>query len=270
MIVHAEPHAGSAPRAAFEGAIGRRDAFVGQSALPREPTSRSTAADVIPRHDVVGRISRLGRSFDIERQDVNRIAPRLLVEAFRPRIEPCTVPPRFLNERSSLSPTTTHDRLDKARLRVMPVDRDGAVLHRMAQKVHTSKCFLGWNLAIPLERRLSLRHEQRARRTDLYRPLLVRGHNSTSMVIRLLNEAGDALDVVIGLGWQADHEIELATTPTSGERRIDGTEQVIFRHVLVDDIAQPLSASFGSEREPTLLLAGDEPCHVNAKRIESL
>ena len=90
------------------------------------------------------------------------------------------------------------------------------------------------------------------------------------MVIRLLNEAGDALDVVIGLGWQADHEIELATTPTSGERRIDGTEQVIFRHVLVDDIAQPLSASFGSEREPTLLLAGDEPCHVYTKRIESL
>ena len=64
----------------------------------------------------------------------------------------------------------------------------------------------------------------------------------------LLTEARNAHDVFIGLGRQADHEIELHLRPTVVERDLHGAFELFFRDVFVDDVTHALRAGFRRER----------------------
>ena len=150
----------------------------------------------------------------------------------------------------------------------MNIDR--LVLHTVAQKIHAAQRLLGRNLAIPLERRLRLGNEQRDRRAHPHVTAMLGRHGSLRPIVGALHKARDALDVVVGLGGQTDHEVELAAAPSRLKRSVDGPEQVVLRHVLVDHVAQALRTRLGREGEATLLLPRDELGHVDAERVEAL
>ena len=65
-------------------------------------------------------------------------------------------------------------------------------------------------------------------------------------------QVGDSRDVLVGLGRQAHHEIQLHRTPTSLERRRTRLKQIFFRHVFVYHVAQTLGACFRGECQPAL------------------
>jgi hypothetical protein len=66
----------------------------------------------------------------------------------------------------------------------------------------------------------------------------------------LLGELGDLQHVLVGLGRQPAHEVELDLPPAGPVRRRDGVDEVLLGDHLVDDLAQPLAAALGREVSP--------------------
>ena len=223
-----------------------------------------------PRHDA--------RGFPLRLRDFRRIdshvgrspPPGILQEELGPRIETCPSAPCGLHPVSRLPPAAAHDGLDEARRRIVPMDIDRLVLHAVAQQVHAAQCLLGRNLAVPLERRLRLRDEQRDRRTHAHVATMLGRHGGLRPVVGALHKARDALDVLVGLSRQSNHEVKLAAAPPRFERGIDSPEQIVLRHVLVDHVAQALRTRLGREGETALLLSRDKLGHVDAERVETL
>lgn len=50
--------------------------------------------------------------------------------------------------------------------------------------------------------------------------------------------------ILLGLRWEADHEIELYAVPACLKRILCGAQQVFFLHSLVDDVTQTLGSGF--------------------------
>ena len=70
--------------------------------------------------------------------------------------------------------------------------------------------------------------------------------------ITLLTRSAIPCKILVGLGRQPDHEIKLDPPPAALDRRLDRPQQVLFGHILVDDIAQALRSGLGRERQPAL------------------
>ena len=152
----------------------------------------------------------------------------------------------------------------------MPMHVDGAILHAAAQHPHAAQGLLGGNLAIPLKRRLRLRDKQRTGHRHANGTALLGRGRLLRTVVGALHQARDALDIVVGFGGKADHEIELATAPAGGEGRVHGPEQVFLSHLLIDDVAQALRAGFRGERQTALLAPGHQAGHVHAEAVQTL
>ena len=101
------------------------------------------------------------------------------------------------------------------------------------------------DLALPLERGMGLGHEGRDRNIETLTlaPGPLQG---------LSAQLNDALQVGIGLGRQADHEIELDEIPAPGKQRLDGCQDLVFVKPFVDDIPQPLGPGLGRDRKTSL------------------
>ena len=112
---------------------------------------------------------------------------------------------------------------------------------------------LDGQLAEPLERRVRLRHEAGDGDRDLAAALAL---DLGVEVDDLLGELGNADDILVRLRRQAHHEVELDLLPALTEGSAAGLHEVLFRHALVDDVAQALRARFrreGQARLPHLL-----------------
>ncbi len=66
----------------------------------------------------------------------------------------------------------------------------------------------------------------------------------------LLKQIGDGQDVLVGFGGQTDHKIELDRLPAGLKGGGSRVEQILVGHPLIDDVAQPLGASFRGKRQP--------------------
>ena len=62
------------------------------------------------------------------------------------------------------------------------------------------------------------------------------------------HRADDGLHIVVGLGGQADHEVQLQGGVPGREGLPGGVEDVGLAHVLVDHVAQALTSRFRSQR----------------------
>ena len=81
---------------------------------------------------------------------------------------------------------------------------------------------------------------------------------------------GDLEDVLVGLGRQADHEVELHLPPAGGVRRRDGVDEVLLAHHLVDDLAQALRPALGGERQPgAAAVAAELLGEVDVERVDA-
>ena len=132
--------------------------------------------------------------------------------------------PGGFDDIAHLSPATAHHGLDERNVGLMPMHVDRAIFHTRSQKVDAPMGLFGRDLAVPLERRLGLRHKQRARDGDLHAAARLGRRGFLRSIVSTLSKARDALDIVIGLGRKADHEVKLAATPTSSECRVDGAK----------------------------------------------
>ena len=63
----------------------------------------------------------------------------------------------------------------------------------------------------------------------------------------LIDQLGDAQYVLVGLRWQAQHEIELDVVPAAGEGLTAGVEDFLLRQILIDHVPQALGTRLGSK-----------------------
>jgi len=120
------------------------------------------------------------------------------------------------------------------------------------------------DLAGPLEGRVRLGDHRGEPEGDLPPPSLP--HDAVGQV-------GDPLEVFVPLAGQADHEVELDGLPPAVEDAPRRIEQVGIGVALVDDVAQPLRACLGGDREtrladPADLLDEPRAEGLHAKRRE--
>ena len=70
--------------------------------------------------------------------------------------------------------------------------------------------------------------------------------------IDLAGQIRDAQHILVSLGGQAQHEVELHAAPPAGESGAAGLEQVLLPQVLVDGVPQPLGPRLRREGEASL------------------
>ena len=85
----------------------------------------------------------------------------------------------------------------------------------------------------------------------------------------LVRQPGDLQHVLVGLGGQPAHEVELHVPPAIGVRGDHGADQVLLRHHLVDHPADPLRAALRGEGQPgTPAVAGQLPGERHVERVD--
>ena len=129
-----------------------------------------------------------------------------------------------------------------------------------------SSVVVGVELRGPLERRVRLGHEpaDRDRAADV-----VAAGDLAALRDHLLREVGDLQDVLVGLGGQAAHEVELHLAPARGVRRRDRADQVLLGDHLVDHLAHPLRAALGGEGQArTAAVARELVGQVDVERVD--
>src|SRR5664280_3915385 len=84
-------------------------------------------------------------------------------------------------------------------------------------------------------------------------------------------EVGDLKHVLVGLGGQAAHEVQLHLPPAGRVGRGDGVDQVVLADHLVDDLANALRAALGRERQAgTAPAAGQLVGQVDVEGIDTV
>ena len=186
--------------------------------------------------------------------------PALEAEIVAPGLHAPAGAPDGLDDVGYLPVAAREGRLDKAGVRVVPVVADVLRRDAAAEQLHAAAVFLHRHLRLPLEGAVRLGDE--AGRADGYpHAALLIGRILPPDVQHLRGKVGDAAHVLIRLRGQAEHEIELDSVPAALEGYAAGVQQVVFRYVLVYDVAQALRPGLGREGQaaaPYLLQAAHE------------
>src|SRR5262249_50635933 len=106
----------------------------------------------------------------------------------------------------------------------------------------------GWrSLGGPLEGRVRLGNE--AADGDRAADVLA-ATGSAAGTYHLVGHRGDLQHVLVGLGGQPAHEVQLHLPPAAGVGGADRADEVRFGDRLVDDAPNPLAAALWRERQP--------------------
>ena len=103
-------------------------------------------------------------------------------------------------------------------------------------------------LRVPLERGLRLGHKARSRRCDTHAARTV-GRVLTPAIGDLFANVGNTVQILVCLGRQTHHEIELDVIPAALKGNLAGMEHVLLANVLVDNITQALRTGLTCERQ---------------------
>ena len=164
----------------------------------------------------------------------------------------------------------TQQSFDDARLPIVVTETDGpAVLpitaDRIAQLGQPGVHGFMITLRCPLERGMRLGHEP----TDAHRAADISpSADLTTGGDHPLGQLRDRQHVLVGLGRQAAHEIQLDLPPAVRVRRRDRADQIVLGDHLVDHLAHPLGATLGREGEPgASAVAGQLVGEVDVERV---
>src|SRR6266496_2044870 len=229
---------------------------LGERVLPvvPQPLLVEARVEVIPGQYLVGVAfpRRVPVEIDAVQRGLGRADPTLEREVLAPAVESPTVAPYLLDHGADATIAAREQALDEGRLAVVVPHADvaterairidgGAQLRQPA--VHCGRT----GLRRPLERRVRLGHESADRH----------GASDVATTGRLASGAdhvvghvGDLEDVLVGLGRQSAHEVQLHLTPPVRVRGGERADQVVLGGDLVDHPAEALRATFGREREP--------------------
>ena len=131
---------------------------------------------------------------------------------------------------------------------------------RRRSVVSWSSCAAHWNGVCGLGTNPPMRHGA---------PDVARPGGGAAGPDDVLGHLGDLEDVLVGLGRQPAHEVELHLAPAGGVGGGDGADQVVLAHHLVDDLAQPLAAALGGEGQPGApAVAGELLGQVDVERVD--
>src|SRR6476469_8341545 len=273
------------------GAHGRADAAVeargpaavveflfGQGVLPvvPQPLLVQARVAVVPREDLVLGAFAGGEPGQAHAERLQlggrRGRPALVREVLAPAVEAAALAPDALDDPADPAVTAGQEAFDQARFAVVVTHADVAAqaavgVHRVPQlaqpAVHRVRVALGG----PLERRVRLGHEaaDRDRAADVLA--------ATGLPARaddLLRHRRDLQHVVVGLGRQAAHEVQLHLAPAVGVRGAHRPDQVLFGHRLVDHAADALAAALRGEGQAgTPAVAGQLVGQVDVERVDA-
>ena len=174
-----------------------------------------------------------------------RVVPQGEVEVLGPFLERAAGTPHVLDDRTHATVAPAHEALHRGGLGVVPAQGQAPRRpRRVLQQAHLAAQLGHGVLAEPLERRVGLGHEAAHRGGD--------GHVVVVAATDLgagTGQTGDAEHVLVGLGGQADEEVQLHPPPALGEGGVDGGIEVLFPDELVDDLAHAPRPALGGEGE---------------------
>ena len=161
---------------------------------------------------------------------------------------------------------------DDARLPIVVAKPDGPAIlpiaaDRIAQLGQPGVHGFMITLRSPLERRMGLGHEAADAHcaADVPPPA-----DLSTCGDHPLGELPDRQHILVGLGRQPAHEIQLDLPPALRVRRRDRPDQIILGDHLVDHLAQPLGAALGREGEAgASAVAGQLVGEVDVERVHS-
>ena len=165
------------------------------------------------------------------------------IETFDPAGEDAALAVDLFHHIGQAAVSAGKDAFQMAHGRFVPAQLEELLaLEFVAHHLHTALDLFLADLFHPLEGREGLGHEGRERRRDLQaRIALARG------VAHLAAKVGDGLEVLVGLGGQADHEIEFDLTPAVFQQLLHMQQHLFLGDALVDDVTQALAARFGGQ-----------------------
>src|SRR6185312_1218037 len=170
--------------------------------------------------------------------------PAIEGEVLAPAVEAAAALPDPADDFADPAVTAREQAFDDRGPAVVVADADRAAVvlvrhDRALERTEPAVDGLVVQLGRPLERRMRLGHERAYR--DGAADVLATGGLASGLdhPARHLRD----LDVVVGLGRQAAHEVELHLPPAVAIRRRDGADQVVFADHLVDDPAHPFAAA---------------------------
>jgi hypothetical protein len=85
---------------------------------------------------------------------------------------------------------------------------------------------------------------------------------------RAQREIGDGADVVVALGRQADHEVQLDVVPAALVGLARHAEQLLVGDPLVDERPQPGRGRLGGKRQASAADVGDHVCQLDGERVQ--
>ena len=182
---------------------------------------------------------------------VSLLHPALVAEVLAPAVEAAAVTPHGLDDGADAAVAAAQQALDDAGLAVVVAHADArtellvgsdGVLELLEPLVRG----LGRQLTAPLERRVRLRHEPAD--GDGAADVLAAAHLAPGLD-DAARHVGDLQDVLVGLGGQAAHEVQLHLTPARAVCGGNGVDEVVLGDHLVDDLADALAAALGRERQ---------------------
>ena len=233
-------------RARDLAARGREARREGLAVLAREEAVVEAHVDVVPREarrhgdraEVLGAV-------DPEVDE--RLLPQIELQPLIPRVEARAVLPRALEHVAEGAIAAREDALQHARRRVVRAQRHRAVrpggvledpllARHLVEAVHRA----------PLKGRVRLGHVDAHAHSDLGAAL----RGPLADLHRAHARLDDAANVVVVLGGQADHEVELHLGPPAREHALRRLEELLLGNVLVHDVAHALRSSLRREGEP--------------------
>src|SRR6185437_6173540 len=245
-VLQAEPGAGAAVVAGGPPAV--LEAGAGQGLLPVLPQEVPVEAggDVVPRQGLVGVTVPVHHLVEGQPLGGQGLFPAGQVEVLGPFLEGAAVPPHPLDDGADATVTAAGDALGRRGLGVVPTDGEAPGAPGGVAEDGDLAVQLGHGgLAEPLERGVRFGDEPTDRGGDGDRPVVAEAD-----VDAPLAEVGDADDVVVLLGGEADEEVQLHPPPPLPEGGVDGGVEVLFPDQLVDDLPHPPGATLGGEGQP--------------------
>src|SRR6478609_3454222 len=220
-----------------------------------EPVLVEAAVQVVPgQHLLVGALAG-GVPVDVDAGAGQALLgggdPALVREVLAPAVEAAAVLVDGPDDGADPAVAAGEQALDDAGLAVVVAEADvlaelAVAADRVAQLGEPLVGGLGGQLRGPLERGVRLGDEaaDRDRAADV-----VGAGDLAALGDDVLRHGADLEDVLVGLGGQAAHEVQLHLAPAVAVRGGHRVDQVLFGDHLVDDLADPLGAALGGEGE---------------------
>ncbi len=196
-----------------------------------------------------------------------RVAPDLEAEVLGPAVEPLAVS-ISVQDRGRESPVAERQRaLERTlprvvRLEVQVLEAAPQPAQLVPEQALPALRLRVGDHRVPLEGCERLRAEGGDADVDL-RPRIL----PAPAAQRLRRELDDGAHVLVALGGQADHEVELHQVPAGFEDGVDGVEEILFGVALVDHPPHPFGGGLRRDGEAALAHALDLRGQVGAHRL---